>query len=303
MIRCILLQNRAGKVRTKGGRRRGNGPSMFSSAMGLFLFSQPLPQKKNSSTQKKTDPPRQVLRPARRRLQARPRVRRAQAHRGARLKALQRGRGEKKDKTKKRGERRRQKRRKNSPPLPLPPKKNLKKRNSNPQPTVQDLQDHLPPIRGPLLLPRLRPLRQRARAARGRAPLRRSPRPLFWQRLRARPRVQLPPRVLDPGRVYCRGRSGAVEQEGDPGEAGGAGQDRDVRNKGREGKRRERVFLLFSFFDDGLKRALSLSLSPSLSLSLILSFSLLIRPLLLPRCSPRKHLRRPLELFFFFLFL
>ena len=53
MIRCILLQNRAGKVRTKGGRRRGNGPSMFSSAMGLFLFSQPLPQKKTHQLKKK----------------------------------------------------------------------------------------------------------------------------------------------------------------------------------------------------------------------------------------------------------
>ena len=84
MIRCILLQNRAGKVRSEGGRRRGNGSfdcflSFFFVFFFFFFVFQPLPLRKKSKTQKNPDPPRQVLRPARRLLQARPGVRRAQA--------------------------------------------------------------------------------------------------------------------------------------------------------------------------------------------------------------------------------
>ena len=205
--------------------------------MGLFLFSQPLPQKKTHQLKKKQTRLAKYYVPlddaSKRALEYD--VHRLTAGRDSKLSNVVEVRRKIRRKREENDDDRNEE--KTHHLFLSPPKKTLKKRNSNPQPTVQDLQDHLPPIRGPLLLPRLRPLRQRARAARGRAPLRRSPRPLFWQRLRARPRVQLPPRVLDPGRVYCRGRSGAVEQEGDPGEAGGAGQDRDVRNKGREGKR------------------------------------------------------------------
>ena len=156
--------------------------------------------------------------------------------------------------------------------------------------TVQDLQDHLPPLRGPLLLHRLRPLGQRARPLGSSPPLRRGPRPLFRQRLRARPRLQLPPSLFDSGRVCCRRGGGAVEQEGDPGEARRAGQDRDVKRKrerererGRKRRRkgvlrkeRARVLVFRRRADTPFSRPLSLSSSSPL--------------LLLP--VTRMHLRR-----------